>query len=248
MLVEGVLEVGVIRVIWPPEAAFEIGLVVREQELGAGWAIERVAADAGIRGNTGGKERSAAVGDEACAAGGTGAGADLGLGAAGWRPRPGVAEPELHEQVQRSGPVAAIGHFDPHHDIFFIHLRMFDEDVEVAIAIEHVQVEQREVGLLGAALPSHGDDRAIGKLALRVFVLKALVRVRWRIVEVEVELLDVLAVLSFGRGQTEETLFQDRIAAVPERRRHHQELVAIAPAGDRVLAPAVGFAAGFIVR
>ena len=52
---------------------------------------------------------------------------------------------------------------------------------------------------------------------------------------------------SLGR-EAEQPLLEDRVAAVPERGREDEELVAVADAGDAVLAPAVGLAAGQVVR
>ena len=74
-----------------------------------------------------------------------------------------------------------------------------------------------------------------------------MVRVRGGGVEVEVILLDVLAVVPLGAGQAEEALLEDRVAAVPEGRGEDDELVAVAPAGDPVLAPAIRLAPGEVV-
>ena len=50
-----------------------------------------------------------------------------------------------------------------------------------------------------------------------------------------------------GRGQAEEPLLEDRVAAVPEGGGGDEELVAVADAEDPVLAPAVGLAPGQVV-
>ena len=78
----------------------------------------------------------------------------------------------------------------------------------------------------------------IGRLRVLVQVLH--VRVRRRAVEVEVVLLDVLAVVALAVGQPEGTLLEDRVLAVPQRQREAQHLVVVADAGQAVLAPAVG--------
>src|SRR5207237_1255746 len=59
---------------------------------------------------------------------------------------------------------------------------------------------------------------------------------------------DVLAVVRLIRRQPEQALLQERIAAVPERRREAKDLIAIADPGDAVLAPAVRLAARQVVR
>ena len=68
-------------------------------------------------------------------------------------------------------------------------------------------------------------------------------------VEVEVVLLDVLAVIALAVGEAEEPLLEDRVAAVPQREREAQAAArsSLMP-GDAVLTPAVGARARVIVR
>ena len=66
-------------------------------------------------------------------------------------------------------------------------------------------------------------------------------------VEVEVVLLDVLAVVALAVGQAEEPLLEDRILAVPQRQREAEPLLVVGDAGQPVLAPAVGARAGLVV-
>src|SRR5262249_16922254 len=63
---------------------------------------------------------------------------------------------------------------------------------------------------------------------------------RRSIVQVEVDLLDVLAVVPLAVREPEQPLLQDRVAAVPERQREAESLGVVADAGQPVLAPAVG--------
>src|SRR5262245_19133671 len=60
-------------------------------------------------------------------------------------------------------------------------------------------------------------------------------------------LLDVFSVVAFVIRQAEQSLFQDRILAVPEGDTEAQELVAIAEPAERILAPAIRPAARVIV-
>src|SRR5262245_59823901 len=69
-----------------------------------------------------------------------------------------------------------------------------------------------------------------------------------RAVEIEVVLIDVLAVIPFAVGETEEAVLQDRIAAVPQRDRKAQALLIVGHAGQPVFTPPVGARAGLIVR
>jgi hypothetical protein len=64
--------------------------------------------------------------------------------------------------------------------------------------------------------------------------------VRRRAVEVEVVLLDVLAVIAFAVGQAEQALLQDRVFAVPQREREAQPLFVVGNAAEAVFSPAIG--------
>src|SRR5215467_6006551 len=63
---------------------------------------------------------------------------------------------------------------------------------------------------------------------------------RGRAVEVEVVLLDVLAVVALGVREPEHALLEHRVAPVPEGEREAQLLLVVADAGDPVLTPAIG--------
>ena len=92
------------------------------------------------------------------------------------------------------------------------------------------------------------DQLTIGKRALRILVEHPLVGVARQRVEMEVALLDVLAVVPLGRDEPEEALLEDRVALVPERQRPAEDLIAVAEAGDAVLAPAIRLRPRQIVR
>jgi hypothetical protein len=72
----------------------------------------------------------------------------------------------------------------------------------------------------------------------------------WRrdVVEVEVVLLDVLAVIAFGAREAEQALLQDGIGFVPQSEREAQPLLVVGDAGNPVLAPAIGARARVVVR
>src|SRR5262249_7189068 len=65
--------------------------------------------------------------------------------------------------------------------------------------------------------------------------------------QVVVDLLDVLTVVALAVGQAEQALLQDRVVAVPQCQRQAEALLVVADAGDAVLAPAVGAAAGVVM-
>ena len=67
------------------------------------------------------------------------------------RPGPGVAEPERRQQVQRRRlrPAVVRGYPDQH--VVFRRLRVVDEDIEVAVLVEHAGVQQLVFVVLPAA-------------------------------------------------------------------------------------------------
>src|SRR5579862_1904757 len=66
-------------------------------------------------------------------------------------------------------------------------------------------------------------------------------------VEVEVVLLDVFAVVALVAGKTEGALLENRILAIPHRKRETQALFVITDTSHAIFAPAVGPRARLIV-
>ena len=163
-------------------------------------------------------------------------------------PGPGVAEPQLGQEVQRRRLGPAIDRPDLHQEVVRAAFGVLDEDVEIAIAVEHAGVDQLELLLILAAAAVLLDQRGVRERALRIFVEELQPAVGRRGIEVVVELLDVLAVVALAVGEAEQALLQDRIAAVPKRQREAEPLLLVGNAGDAVLAPAVGPRARLIVR
>src|SRR6185312_3496322 len=74
------------------------------------------------------------------------------------------------------------------------------------------------------------------------------VGVRGRAVEVEVVFLHILPVIALAVGESEEALFQNWIALVPERQRKAESLLVIRNTGQPILAPSVGARTCLVVR
>jgi hypothetical protein len=86
-------------------------------------------------------------------------------------------------------------------------LRVLDEYVEVSIVVEHARIQQLVFQLQPTALPVDPHEVFVGIRGLRILVEILHVGVSWRAVETEVvALLDVLAVVAFGVGQSEQAL------------------------------------------
>src|SRR5262249_29188479 len=68
-----------------------------------------------------------------------------------------------------------------------------------------------------------------------------------RTVEVEVVLLDILAMVGFAVGQPEQAFLEDRILAIPQSEREAQALAIVADASQTILTPAIGARTGLIM-
>ena len=122
-----------------------------------------------------------------------------------------------------------------------------DLDVEVAVVVEDAGVEQLVLHLVARATAVRRDEVGVRVRRLRVLVQPALVGVGRQVVDEEVVLLDVLAVVALAVGEPEQALLDDRVLLVPQRQGEAQALVLVADPGQPVLAPPVGARAGLVV-
>src|ERR1043166_1012729 len=128
---------------------------------------------------------------------------------------------------------------DADHRVLGSGLGKFDEDVEIAVFVEQPTVEKLEFRLAARAAAALLDQSPVRVFLLRILVEVLHVRVRRRRVDVEVVLLEILAVIGLGADEPEHALLQNRITTVPQGEREHEHLIAITPPGDAVLPPAV---------
>jgi hypothetical protein len=219
--VERVLDVGG-RIGLAPETG-RVALVLGEEQLRGSIAREPVLAELVMGGLDDARPRLAQRG--------------LGLVVA---PGPGVAEPEGRQDTKPGRLRPAVVHRDANQDVLRALLRILHEHVEVAIVVEGARVEQLVLELFPGS-PAVGLDQVpVGVLPLRVFVEILHVRVGGRAVEVEVVLLDVLAVVGLTVGESEQALLQDGVALVPQGQGEAEPLLVIREAREPVLAPPVG--------
>src|SRR6266403_1713566 len=134
----------------------------------------------------------------------------------------------------------AIVHGDTDEHVFRALLGVFDKNVKVAVVVKYAGVEQLVLELFPRAPPVGLDKVPVGILTLRVFIEVLHVGVRWRALEVEVVLLDVLAMVRLAVGEPEEALLQNRVALVPQGQREALPLLVVAKSAEPVLAPPVG--------
>ena len=157
-------------------------------------------------------------------------------------PAPGVAKPELRQNMDLGRIGAAIAHRHLHQDVVGRRFGIFDIDVEIAVGVEDAGVDDLELRLLARAPRVLLHQMRIGKFRLGIFVEHMRVAVGRRRIEVVVELLDVLAVIALAIAEAEHPLLQDRVLAVPERQADAEALLVVAKPGDAILAPAIGAA------
>src|SRR5215467_13718196 len=131
-------------------------------------------------------------------------------------PAPGVAEPKRWEDVELGGFRAVVCDGDADAEVLGRCLRVLDEDIEVPIVSEHAGVEQLVLELRSRAALVGRHQIVVGVSALRILVEVLHVRMGWGAVEVEVVLLDVLAVVSLTVGEAEETLLENGIFFIPQ--------------------------------
>ncbi len=81
-----------------------------------------------------------------------------------------------------------------------------------------------------------------------IFVQVLHVRMCRRAVKVEVVFLDVLAVVALAIRQSEEALFEDRIAAIPQGHAKAKLLLVITDTGESIFTPVIRPRTGLIMR
>ncbi len=126
-------------------------------------------------------------------------------------------------------------------------LGVFNEDIEIAVVVEHTTVDQFELRHLPAAAPVLLHQQRVGKSALGVLVEHLEVSVGGGGIQVVIELLHVLAMVGLAVGEPEQPFLEERVLAVPQRHGEAQVLVLVADTGNTVFAPAISAAARLVV-
>ncbi|OPZ01129.1 MAG: hypothetical protein BWZ10_03513 [candidate division BRC1 bacterium ADurb.BinA364] len=161
-------------------------------------------------------------------------------------PGPGVAEPERRQDMNRRARIGAVGDFDADQNVVGRILGVFDEDIEIAPAVERPCVVDLELRLAQAAPGVFLDQSGVREFGLGIFVERFEVGMRRSGIEIIIALLDILAVVALRAGQAEKPLLEDRIAFVPQRQREAEPAFAVADAEQPILAPAIGAAARIV--
>ena len=155
-------------------------------------------------------------------------------------PGPLVPEPERRQDVHLGRFGAAIVDRDLNQNVFRRTFGVLDEYVEVAILIEHARIDQFVLHFLAAAAAAGLDEIGVWERRLRILVEILHVRMGRSAVEIEIVLLDILAVIALAIGQSKEAFFEDRVLAVPKGHGKAETLLVVGNSGQTVFAPAVG--------
>jgi hypothetical protein len=114
--------------------------------------------------------------------------------------------------------------------------------------LSNTRVQQLVFELQPVALPVGLHQVLVRIRGLRILVEIFHVGVGRRAVEIEVILLDVLAVIALAVGQPEQALLENRILSVPQRQREAEIFLVVGDARQAVLTPAIGPGARLVVR
>ncbi len=155
-------------------------------------------------------------------------------------PRPGISEPEGRQDVQPGRIRTPIRHADPDAQVIRTGLGVLDSDIEVTAAVESSGLQKLELGLDPPAPAVLLAQSLVGKLALRILVQRLQPGVGRGSIQVEVALLDVLAVVPLEAGEPEQALLEDRVVPVPKGQGEAQPAFPVANPEQSVLPPAVG--------
>lgn len=150
------------------------------------------------------------------------------------RSRLGASVPSGDSEVHLLGVIGILGHLD--------------EDVKVPVVIKDASVLDLVLGLETVSLGILVNQLLVGELSLGVLVKVLGVGVGGGVVDVVVQLLDILTVVTLVVGQTEKSLLEKVVLFVPESKGEAKELMVIGNTSKTVLTPSVGSGSSLVVR
>src|SRR4051812_34520167 len=150
--------------------------------------------------------------------------------------------------MQLCGIGASIDHFHTDQHIVGSGFGILNNHIEITIVIENASVDELELQCIFSPLTVFCHELVVGKLGLGILVQKLHVRMARRRIEIEIILLDVLAVIPFVSRQSEETLLENGVFAVPEGKRKTYVLMSVGNPAEPVFSPAIRTAPCLIVR
>src|SRR5262249_33458562 len=133
-------------------------------------------------------------------------------------------------------------------DVSAIGFGIFDDHVEIAIVLEDACIDEFILEILKSPARILLDQILVREARLGIFVDHLHIAVSRRAVYIELIFLDILAMIALRAGQAEHALLENRIVPIAQRQREAHILGAVADSSQTVLVPAIGAAAGVVVR
>ncbi len=113
------------------------------------------------------------------------------------RPAPDVPEPDLRQDVDGSRLATAVMYRRTHEHVVHVRLGIFNLDIEVTVVVENTGIDQLEFHRARAAAARILlDQPLVGIRRLRQLVEHARVRVAGHCIQIIIQLLDILAVIT----------------------------------------------------
>src|SRR5690242_11078084 len=123
-------------------------------------------------------------------------------------PDPSVAIPQGRHQVEGSRFWPPVRDAYPDENIVRISLGILDLNIKIPVAIEDSGIGELELRFAPCAATVFLDQPGVGEFGLRIFIERPHVRVRRGGVEIEIALLDILAMVSFRPTQAKKALLK----------------------------------------
>ena len=149
--------------------------------------------------------------------------------------------------MQRSSVRATVRDSHPDANVFRRGLGVLYEDIEVSTFIKDPSVFQFELWRMNATVSVFADQTFVRKCCLRILVESFGIRMSRRGIQIVVLFFDVFAVIAFVTINAKESLFQNRIATIPQGQSKAQATLTIRDTQQTIFAPAIRTASRLIV-
>ena len=142
--------------------------------------------------------------------------------------------------MNRRCKVASIRDRNANQDIVGSCFRVFREHIKISALIKNPGVREFKLGIVSPSPTILSDQLIVWELRLRILIQRLHVGMCWCGIEIKITLLHIFSVISFRSGQTEKSLFENLVLAIPEREREAQATFSIRDSQQPVFAPSIG--------
>ena len=163
-------------------------------------------------------------------------------------PHPGIAKPEGRKKDDFGGFASTVDGGDPDVNVIRGLLRVLDKHVKIAASFKYTGIHQFIFGEVQCTIAILANQLIVREGCLWIFIKGFQVRVSGRRIEVKIAFLDILPVISFWPGESEEALLEDMVATVPECQSKAEAAFPVSDAQQTILPPTVSAASGLLVR